>query len=104
MTVAYFQHNLAWSPDPSIEHPMITTISGSTSLLWFLARRRQPVSTVCTALLQVRLLVEEGQADVACRDRWGKTALEEAQRVGATSVVAYLQQRDGRLQRKSQSK
>ncbi len=60
--------------------------------------------TVHSILLQVRLLAEDGQADVACRDRWGKTALEEAQRVGATSVVAYLEQRDGRLQRKSESK
>ena len=49
------------------------------------------------------MLVDEGQANMACRDRWGKNALEEAQRVGATSVVAFLEQRD-RLQRKSQSR
>ncbi|KAG2447081.1 hypothetical protein HYH02_007831 [Chlamydomonas schloesseri] len=37
------------------------------------------------------LLVEEGNADVAFQDRWGNTALDEARRVGAAPVVAYLE-------------
>lgn len=55
-------------------------------------------------MLQVRLLVEEGKADVSSKDRWGKTALEEARRVGATAVIEYLEHSSSRLQRKSQSK
>ena len=48
-------------------------------------------SAVATLLLvQIKLLVEEGGADVWVRDRWGKTAYDEARRVGATSVAEYL--------------
>ena len=52
------------------------------------ARRMMPRS-LC---VQVKLLVEEGGADVWVRDRWGKTAYDEARRVGATAVAEYLKQ------------
>ncbi|GLC44797.1 hypothetical protein PLESTB_001212900 [Pleodorina starrii] len=42
-------------------------------------------------LAAVKLLVEEGGADPNFQDRWGNTALDEARRVGATPVVAYLE-------------
>lgn len=41
--------------------------------------------------VQVRLLVEEGGADVLVKDRWGKTPHDEAVRVGARFVVEYLE-------------
>lgn len=44
----------------------------------------------CLCLCQVKLLVEEGGADLAAQDRWGATPLDEAQRVGAADVAAYL--------------
>ena len=53
---------------------------------------------------QVRFLIEEGKADVSSKDRWGKTALEEAHRVGAAPVIEYLEHVQNRLQRRSQSK
>ncbi len=53
---------------------------------------------------QVRFLVEEGKADVGSKDRWGKTALEEAHRVGAAPVIEYLEHVQNRLQQRSQSK
>ncbi|KAF6256108.1 hypothetical protein COO60DRAFT_1702472 [Scenedesmus sp. NREL 46B-D3] len=40
---------------------------------------------------QVRVLVEEGGADMGVRDRWGYSPLDEAQRVGATQVIDYLE-------------
>lgn len=40
---------------------------------------------------QVKLLVEEGGADITLKDRWGRTALDEANRIGARSVATYLQ-------------
>jgi ankyrin repeat protein len=39
------------------------------------------------------MLVEEAGADLAVRDRWGATPLDEARRVGAAAVVAYLDAR-----------
>jgi len=42
--------------------------------------------------LQVRVLVEEGGANVLVQDRWGNTPLDEARRVGAALVVSYLEQ------------
>ncbi|GLI61751.1 hypothetical protein VaNZ11_004203 [Volvox africanus] len=42
-------------------------------------------------LAAVKLLIEEGGADPNFQDRWGNTALDEARRVGATPVVAYLE-------------
>lgn len=39
---------------------------------------------------QVRVLVEEGGADMLVQDRWGNTPLDEARRVGAAQVVDYL--------------
>ncbi|GFR43530.1 hypothetical protein Agub_g4626 [Astrephomene gubernaculifera] len=39
----------------------------------------------------VKLLVEEGGADPNFQDRWGNTTLDEARRVGAEDVVAYLE-------------
>ncbi|KAG2444349.1 hypothetical protein HXX76_001105 [Chlamydomonas incerta] len=41
----------------------------------------------------MKLLVEEGHADVKFQDRWGNTALDEARRVRAAPVVAYLEER-----------
>ncbi|KAI7843592.1 hypothetical protein COHA_002834 [Chlorella ohadii] len=41
-------------------------------------------------LQAVRLLVEEGGADMQVADRWGHTPLDEALRVGAGPVVRYL--------------
>lgn len=41
----------------------------------------------------MRLLVEEGGADVNVRDRWGNSPLDEAQRVGARPCAAYFEQR-----------
>ncbi|KAK9903334.1 hypothetical protein WJX75_003130 [Coccomyxa subellipsoidea] len=41
----------------------------------------------------VRLLVEEGGADVNVRDRWGNSPLDEAQRVAARPCAAYFEQR-----------
>ena len=41
--------------------------------------------------MQVKLLVQEGGADVFVRDRWGFTPLDEARRVGDTPVVRYLE-------------
>ena len=43
---------------------------------------------------QVRLLVEEGNADVDCRDRWDSTPLDEARRMAAKSVIAFLENCD----------
>lgn len=45
------------------------------------------------APVQIRLLVEEGGADVNVRDRWGHTPLDEAQRVGARPCAQYLERR-----------
>lgn len=42
---------------------------------------------------QIRLLVEEASADVAVRDRWGNTPLDEATRVGARPCAQYLEKR-----------
>jgi ankyrin repeat protein len=39
--------------------------------------------------LQLRVLVEAG-AEVGLKDRWGATALSEAQRVGAREATSYL--------------
>jgi ankyrin repeat protein len=46
-----------------------------------------------TCVIQVRLLVEEGGADVNVRDRWGNSPLDEAQRVAARPCAAYFEQR-----------
>ncbi len=45
-------------------------------------------------LLQVRVLVEEGKADLAVTDRWGATPLDEAMRVGSRATMDYLQVRN----------
>lgn len=41
-------------------------------------------------LFQVKLLVEQGRADVSAVDRFGRTPLAEAHSVGAAEVAAYL--------------
>lgn len=41
-------------------------------------------------LLQIKLLIEEGKADVLKTDRWGATALDEVTKMGATRCMAYL--------------
>ena len=43
------------------------------------------------APVQVRALVEEGKADLAAKDRWGATALDEAMRAGNRAIMEYLQ-------------
>ncbi len=50
-------------------------------------------------LWQIRLLVEEGGADVHVKDRWGNTPLDEARRVGARPCATYLEQRLNRRER-----
>lgn len=40
--------------------------------------------------LQIKLLIEEGKADVLKTDRWGATALDEVTKLGATRCMAYL--------------
>jgi len=47
-----------------------------------------PCHAGCTGL-QLRVLVEAG-AEVGLKDRWGATALSEAQRVGAREATSYL--------------
>ena len=39
---------------------------------------------------QVRVLVEEGKADLSVQDRWGTTPLDEAMRTGSRAVMDYL--------------
>jgi ankyrin repeat protein len=46
-------------------------------------------------LSQLKVLVEEAGADLSVRDRWGATPLDEARRVGASAVGAYLEIRTG---------
>ena len=41
--------------------------------------------------MQVRVLVEEGKADLGVQDRWGATPLDEAMRTGSRAVMDYLQ-------------
>eukprot|EP00884_Botryococcus_braunii_P009821 jgi/Botrbrau1/18840/Bobra.177_2s0005.1 len=43
-------------------------------------------------LALVRMLVEEGQADMHKRDRWGNTPLHEAMHIGAGQVVEYMRE------------
>jgi len=42
-------------------------------------------------LQAVELLVTVGRADCWVRDRWSNTPLDEARRVGAAPVVAFLE-------------
>ena len=49
-----------------------------------------PLRKVRCYLLQIKLLVEEGEADVLKTDRWGATALDEVTKMGATRCMAYL--------------
>lgn len=69
--------------------------------LWFhaLARHYAKPAWECVAqaklhqniyLLQIKLLVEQGKADVLKTDRWGATPLAEATKLDATRCVAYL--------------
>jgi hypothetical protein len=45
---------------------------------------------------QLKVLAEEFGADLAVRDRWGLTPLEEARRGGAAAAAAYLERVAGR--------
>ncbi len=54
------------------------------------ASKSMRISQVSLKTPQVKLLVEEGLADVWVRDRWGNTAHDEAKRVGARYVARYL--------------
>lgn len=38
----------------------------------------------------MKLLVEDGDADVWVKDRWGKTPFDEANRLGANHVARFL--------------
>jgi ankyrin repeat protein len=49
----------------------------------------------------VKILVEEGGADINVRDRWSKTPLDEAVRVGATPVVDFLRSTQARIAAKA---
>jgi hypothetical protein len=40
--------------------------------------------------LQVKLLVQQGGADVELKDRWGASPLDEARRVNHTNIIAYM--------------
>ncbi len=42
-------------------------------------------------MLQIKLLVEEGKADVLMTDRWGATALDEVLKLNASRCIAYLE-------------
>ena len=52
--------------------------------------------------MQIKLLVEEGKADVLMTDRWGATALDEVQKLGASRCIAYLEPVTKAAQRKRQ--
>ncbi len=49
----------------------------------------------------MKILVEEGGADINVRDRWSKTPLDEAVRVGATPVVDFLRSTQARIAAKA---
>ena len=40
--------------------------------------------------MQIKMLVEDGKADVNVRDRWNQTPLEEATKINAVKVMEYL--------------
>lgn len=40
--------------------------------------------------MQIKMLVTEAKADLLMTDRWGATALDEVEKVGATRCIAYL--------------
>ena len=42
-------------------------------------------------VVQIKLLVEDGKADVLMTDRWHATALDEVQKLGASRCIAYLE-------------
>lgn len=44
-------------------------------------------------VLQMVLLVEQGHANVSAVDRFGRTALDEAQQARAADVISYLNSR-----------
>lgn len=64
-------------------------MSPPTSLLFPLHRTPLHIAACENALPAVKLLVEGG-ADISAVDRFGSTVLDEAVRVGATAVAAYL--------------
>ena len=47
--------------------------------------------SLVSLLLQIKLLVEEGKADVLMTDRWGSTACDEVLKLNASRCIAYLE-------------
>jgi ankyrin repeat protein len=54
-------------------------------------RRAAHIAAAESSLVALKVLVEEAGADMTLTDRWGATPLDEARRVGAAAVVAYLE-------------
>lgn len=56
------------------------------------------ISAAEVNLTAVKMLVEEGHADVLVRDRWNCTPLDEALKMGATQIISFLQPRMAAVQ------
>lgn len=69
--------------------PITLSFQGEQTLV--IHSRLPPPVPLLPPLLQVKLLINEGGADIFVRDRWGYTPLDEARRVGALPVVNFLE-------------